>query len=52
MLQKFLSDYDLVWVGDDDTRDTAECEQAHSSDGDLRLRGSRFPANVPYHLEY
>lgn len=30
VLQNFLDDYGLIWVGDGETSDSAECEQTHS----------------------
>ncbi|XP_018541817.1 UBX domain-containing protein 11 [Lates calcarifer] len=30
-MENFLDDYGLIWVGDGETSDSAECEQTHSS---------------------
>ncbi|KAM7382667.1 hypothetical protein PAMP_002389 [Pampus punctatissimus] len=34
-MESFLNDYGLIWVGDEEDSDAAECEQTHSSERSL-----------------
>lgn len=46
ILQSFLNDYGLIWVGDGESSDSTDSEQPMSADSGLQQPGNSLPLHV------